>query len=60
MDKFMKVTELAARWRVSRMSIYRLIKARELEVVRVGRIFRISVQSVDRYEAVNLQPRVEH
>lgn len=57
--KYVTVTELAQRWRVSNMSIYRLINARNLEVLRVGRTFRISEDSIDAYEAANLMPRID-
>jgi len=59
MTEFVTVEEVAARWRVSKMSVYRLIKRKELEVMHVGRVFRITETSVDRYEAANLTPRVE-
>jgi len=59
MIKFMTVEEVADRWRVSRMSIYRLIARKELEVMRVGRVFRIPETSVDGYEAANVTSPVE-
>jgi len=59
MIKFMTVEEVASRWRISKMSVYRIIGRNELEVMRVGRAFRITETSVDRYEAANLTPRIE-
>ncbi|MGB7963402.1 MAG: helix-turn-helix domain-containing protein [Propionicimonas sp.] len=47
--KFLKVNEVAALLRVSRMSVYRLIHAGELEAVRFGRNFRVPEQAVDAY-----------
>lgn len=46
---FMKVTEVAATLRVSRMSVYRLIHSGELEAVRFGRNFRVPEQAVNDY-----------
>lgn len=47
--KFLKVTEVAGMLRVSRMSVYRLIHAGELEAVRFGRNFRVPEQAVNTY-----------
>ncbi len=47
--KFLKVSEVAALLRVSRMSVYRLIHAGELEAVRFGRNFRVPERAVDSY-----------
>lgn len=47
--QFMKVTEVASMLRVSRMSVYRLIHAGELEAVRFGRNFRVPEQAVNNY-----------
>jgi len=47
--QFMKVTEVASMLRVSRMSVYRLIHAGELEAVRFGRNFRVPEQAVNSY-----------
>lgn len=47
--KFLKVSEVAAMLRVSKMSVYRLIHAGELEAVRFGRNFRVPEQAVNSY-----------
>ncbi|MGB7962866.1 MAG: helix-turn-helix domain-containing protein [Propionicimonas sp.] len=47
--KFLKVNEVAELLRVSRMSVYRLIHAGELEAVRFGRNFRVPEAAVDEY-----------
>lgn len=47
--KFLTVAEVAALMRVSKMSVYRLIHAGELEAVRFGRSFRVPEQAVDVY-----------
>jgi excisionase family DNA binding protein len=47
--KFLTVAEVADTLRVSRMSVYRLIHAGQLEAVQFGRSFRISDQALDAY-----------
>jgi excisionase family DNA binding protein len=46
---FWTVGEVATLARVSRMTIYRLVRSGELESVRVGRSFRIPEYSVRTY-----------
>lgn len=46
---FLKVSEVAAMLRVSKMSVYRLIHSGELEAVRFGRSFRVPSRAVDSY-----------
>jgi excisionase family DNA binding protein len=43
------VAEVATQLRVSKMSVYRLIHAGDLEAVRFGRSFRVPQSAVDRY-----------
>ena len=47
--KFLTVAEVAALMRVSKMSVYRLIHAGQLEAVRFGRSFRVTEKAVDAY-----------
>ena len=47
--RFLKVAEVAALMRVSRMSVYRLIHSGELEAVRFGRNFRVPEHAVNAY-----------
>ena len=47
--KFLKVSEVAAMLRVSKMSVYRMIHCGDLEAVRFGRNFRVPEQAVDDY-----------
>jgi len=47
--RFLLVSEVAATMRVSKMTIYRLIHAGELEAVRAGRSFRIPGHAVTAY-----------
>lgn len=49
-EYYMKVSEVAERWRVSKMTIYRLIEDGTLPVIRVGRSFRIALSDVERME----------
>ncbi len=45
------VAEVAASVRVSKMTVYRLIKGGDLPAVRVGKNFRIRESDVERYLA---------
>lgn len=47
--RLLTVQEVADAMRVSRMTVYRLIKAGELPAIRVGRHFRIRGADLDRY-----------
>ena len=47
--RFLKVSEVAAMLRVSKMSVYRMIHSGDLEAVRFGRNFRVPEQAVDAY-----------
>ncbi|MFZ1409977.1 MAG: helix-turn-helix domain-containing protein [Micropruina sp.] len=46
---FLKVSEVAAMMRVSKMSVYRLIHSGELEASRFGRNFRVPQHAVEAY-----------
>jgi excisionase family DNA binding protein len=46
---FLTVAEVAALMRVSKMSVYRLIHAGDLEAVRFGRSFRVPESAVTTY-----------
>ena len=46
---FYTVAEVAARMRVSKMTVYRLVHAGELSAVRVGRSFRVPERAVQDY-----------
>ena len=47
--RVLKVAEVAAALRVSRMSVYRLIHSGDLEAVRFGRNFRVPEHAVNAY-----------
>lgn len=47
--EFMTVAEVAARMRVSKMTVYRLLHGGEVPAVRVGRSFRVREEDVDEY-----------
>lgn len=49
MKTLMTVSEVAIHLRVSKMTVYRLIKVGQLPAVRVGRGYRIKSVAVDRY-----------
>ena len=46
---FLTVDEVAAQMRVSKMTVYRLVHAGDLEAVRVGRSFRVPEKAVEEY-----------
>jgi excisionase family DNA binding protein len=48
-SSFLTVAEVAAQMRVSKMTVYRLVHAGELEAVRVGRSFRVPEEAVEQY-----------
>ena len=47
--RFLTVAEVAARMRVSKMTVYRLVHSGELTAVRVGRSFRVPEKAVHDY-----------
>ena len=47
--KFLTVAEVAAKIRVSKMTVYRLVHSGELPAVRVGRSFRVTEDDVNEY-----------
>jgi excisionase family DNA binding protein len=47
--RFVTVTEVAELMRVSKMTVYRLIKQGDLPAVRIGRGFRIREEDVHRF-----------
>lgn len=49
--EFQTVAEVAARMRISKMTVNRLIHAGTLEAVRVGRNFRVPAAAVNAYLA---------
>ena len=48
-DRLLTVQEVAARMRVSNMTVYRLIQAGDLRATRVGRSYRLRQRDVDSY-----------
>jgi excisionase family DNA binding protein len=46
---FLTVAEVAARMRVSKMTVYRLVHNGQLEAIRVGRSFRVTEKAVEDY-----------
>lgn len=50
MTDFLTVDEIAERWRVSKMTVYRLVKSNDLPHILVGRSIRIRRDVVEQYE----------
>jgi len=48
-EKFLTIAEVAARLRVSKMTVYRVVHSGELPAIRVGRSFRVTEKDVDEY-----------
>ncbi|MBT8226039.1 MAG: helix-turn-helix domain-containing protein [Dactylosporangium sp.] len=49
--QFLTVAEVATLLRVSKMTVYRLLRGGDLTSARVGRSFRVPQDAVDRYLA---------
>ena len=47
--RFLTIAEVAAKMRVSKMTVYRLVHGGELSAVRVGRSFRVPERAVHDY-----------
>jgi excisionase family DNA binding protein len=56
MKTLMTVSEVATHLRVSKMTVYRLIKVGQLPAVRVGRGYRIKSQAVNKYLSKESMP----
>ena len=50
-EQFVTPAEVAARLRVSTMTVYRLIQSGELKAARIGRSYRLREADVDAYLA---------
>jgi excisionase family DNA binding protein len=46
---YLTISEVAERLRVSRMTVYRLVHAREIASARFGRSYRVPEQALDEY-----------
>ena len=47
--KFLTIAEVAAKMRVSKMTVYRLVHNGDLPALRVGRSFRVTEDDVNEY-----------
>lgn len=50
-EKYLTVEEVAARFRISKMTVYRMIDSGELRAYTFGRLFRIKLVDVEQVEA---------
>lgn len=48
-DAFLTATEAAARMRVSKMTVYRLIRAGKLPAVQIGKAYRVRESDLEGY-----------
>lgn len=53
---FLTIAEVAAAMRVSKMTVYRLVKAHAIAAVRVGRSFRVPEEAVNDYIRRSTEP----
>lgn len=49
-ETLLTVAEVAARWRVSKMTVYRLVNSGSLRSLKVGQSIRIPASAVFEYE----------
>ena len=47
--RFLTALEVAERMRVSKMTVYRLIRSGKIPAVRIGRAFRVREDDVEKY-----------
>lgn len=48
-DELIKIAELAAWWKVSKMTVYRMVHSGELDSVQIGRSLRVPRSAVNSY-----------
>lgn len=56
-DGFLTVPELAKRWRVDKHWVYRNLDLLQIPTLRLGRLIRFSVASVNEWEKQNAQAK---
>ncbi|MDN4642801.1 helix-turn-helix domain-containing protein [Arthrobacter sp. PsM3] len=56
---FLTIAEVAAAMRVSKMTVYRLVKAHAIAAVRVGRSFRVPEEAVNDYIRRSTEPATQ-
>lgn len=55
----MTIDELAERWRVDRKSLYEMVRSGDLPVIRIGRLVRVSLRTVESLEQPGVAPLTE-
>lgn len=55
-SRFLTIAEVAAAMRVSKMTVYRLVKSHAIAAVRVGRSFRVPEEAVNDYIRRSTEP----
>ena len=53
---WLTIAEIAKRWRVSKMTVYRTCEAKLLAFTRVGHQFRVHRSAVEAYEQAHSEP----
>ena len=49
------VADLAERWQVSRVYVYKMLESRELPGIKIGKLWRIHPLTVEEYENTHIQ-----
>lgn len=49
-NAFLTLAELAARWRIHRSTVRRMIRKRDLAAIQIGSLLRVPLVEVQRYE----------
>ena len=56
---FLTIAEVAAAMRLSKMTVYRLVKSHAIAAVRVGRSFRVPEEAVNDYIRRSTEPATQ-
>ncbi len=56
MKRYLTADDLAARWNVPKTQVYRLTRAGELPVLRIGKYYRYELAAIEAFEAAGGTP----
>ncbi len=59
MTEFLTVAEIAGRLRLSKMSVYRMVRSGELPALQIGRTFRVRASVLENWLAEKERPPVK-
>ena len=52
---YLTPNEIAARWRVSGLTVRNIVNRGDMEALKIGTAYRIPIEEVERYEAIYLK-----